>query len=187
MYSTCQLYVICQFKHDRKHAHWEEITSSFLPPMNGWPEKTNCKVLWKLVKIHLSTFRVIGAHSFPVYTRLHVHFNSVCVFIHALLLHTHPIIFCRLTGGKWHMAFSRDTHTLRISTFRDGTCLLWTPSSKSLLQGLEQVLYSHRVGLFFSMVVFTRIFPARTFFIPKTQSGICFDSSLRFTPSVCSS
>lgn len=29
MYSTCQLYVICQFKHDRKHAHWEEITSSF--------------------------------------------------------------------------------------------------------------------------------------------------------------
>lgn len=111
MYSTCQLYVICQFKHDRKHAHWEEITSSFLPPMNGWPEKTNCKVLWKLVKIHLSSFRVIGTHSFPVYTRLHVHLNSVCVFIHALLLHTHPIIFCRLTGGKWHGFFTRHTHT----------------------------------------------------------------------------
>lgn len=57
----------------------------------------------------------------------------------------------------------------------------WTPSSKLLLLGLEQVLQTRldiqtSSWVVFSMVVFTRIFPARTFFIPNTQSGICFDS-----------
>lgn len=67
MYSTCQLYVICQFKHDRKTGV-KKITACTLggdsiislPSMNGWPKKTNCKVLWKLVQINLSSLRVIG-------------------------------------------------------------------------------------------------------------------------------
>lgn len=49
-----------------KHAYWGEITSAVLPPVNGWPMKTNCKVLWKLVKNNLSSLRVIGTCSIPV-------------------------------------------------------------------------------------------------------------------------
>ncbi len=40
-----------------------EIASSLLPSVNGWPKKTNCTVLWKLVQINLSSSRVIGTHS----------------------------------------------------------------------------------------------------------------------------
>ncbi len=75
-------------------------------------KETNCKVLWKLVQINLSSLRVIGTCS--RLNTLHVHLNSVCVYIHALVLHTHPIMFFRLTGGKCHMALrhphSEDFH-----------------------------------------------------------------------------
>ncbi len=119
MYSTCQVYVICQFKHDRKtgvkklqHVHWEEIASSLLPSMNGWPKKTNCKVLWKLVQINLSSLRVIGTcsrlNTFTCSFKL-----SLCIHSRSGPAHTSNHVL-RLTGGKCHMALrhphSEDFH-----------------------------------------------------------------------------
>lgn len=106
---------------------------------------------------------------------------TLCIHSHSRHAHTPNHL---LQADRWYMALSWDTHWgfPLFETDLRNSGKTWTPSSKSLLLGLEQVLQTRldiqtSSWVVFSMVVFTRIFPARTFFIPNTQSGICFDSS----------